>query len=161
MPRHAVFPASVALMALAMAAPLAAETAPQDVAFDDAGAIAQPLSDAAGNPEEGAVIYADKGTGNCVACHVISARTDADFQGSIGPALDGAGDRWTVEQLRGIVSDAKRTFPDSMMPGMYKTGGYIRPGDAFTGKAGTEPLPPLLSAQQIEDVVAYIATLKE
>ena len=59
------------------------------------------------------------------------------------------------------MADAKRTFPESMMPSLYKTAGYVRPGDAFTGKAGTEPLPPLLNAQQIEDVVAYIATLKE
>lgn len=161
MPRHAAFTAAAALVAMASAMPLAAETAPQDVAYDDIGAIAEPLSDTAGNPEEGAKIYADKGTGNCVACHAISARTDAEFQGNIGPSLDGAGDRWSVEQLRGIVADAKRTFPESMMPSMYKTAGYVRPGDAFTGKAGTEPLPPLLNAQQIEDVVAYIATLKE
>ncbi|MCF3973691.1 sulfur oxidation c-type cytochrome SoxX [Paracoccus sp. EGI L200073] len=148
-------------MVMALAAPLAAETAPQDVVFDDFGSIAEPLSDTAGNAEQGAVVYVDRSTGNCVACHAIADRTDADFQGNIGPSLDGAGDRWTTEQLRGIVADAKRTFPESMMPSMYKTSGYIRPGDAFTGKAGTEPLPPLLTAQQIEDVVAYLATLKE
>lgn len=161
MPRNAALPASVAAIAMAFAMPLAAETAPQDVVYDEIGAVSQPLSDSDGNAEQGAAIYADKGTGNCVACHAISDRTDADFQGNIGPALDGAGDRWTVEQLRGIVADAKRTFPESMMPSMYKTTGYIRPGDAFTGKSGTEPLAPLLTAQQIEDVVAYVATLKE
>lgn len=161
MPRHAAFPASAVLVTMALAAPLAAETAPQDVAFDEAGAVARPLSDSAGDPDEGARIYADRSSGNCVACHVISDRADADFQGTIGPALDGAGDRWSAAQLRGIVADAKRTFPESMMPGMYRTAGYVRPGDGFTGKAGTEPLPPLLNAQQIEDVVAYIATLKE
>jgi sulfur-oxidizing protein SoxX len=48
-----------------------------------------------------------------------------------------------------------------MMPSFYKTSGYIRPGDAFTGKAGTEPLPPLLTAQEIEDIVAYLLTLTE
>ena len=75
--------------------------------------------------------------------------------------LDGVGDRWTEAELRGIVANAKITFPESMMPAFYKTSGYIRPGDAFTGKAGTEPLPPLLTAQEIEDVVAYLMTITE
>lgn len=161
MPRHATSAALAAFLALAFAMPLAADTAPQDVAFGEYGSIEASLSDTAGDPERGAEIYADKGSGNCVACHAISDRSDADFQGTIGPALDGAGDRWDEAQLRGIVADAKQTFPESMMPGFYKTSGYIRPGDAFTGEAGTEPLPPLLTAQQVEDVVAYLATLKE
>lgn len=152
---------TAALVVLGLTAPLAAETAPQDVAFAEDGSVADPLTDASGNADDGAAIYADRSSGNCVACHAISDRTDADFQGNIGPSLDGAGDRWEVAQLRGIVADAKHTFPESMMPSFYKTTGYIRPGDAYTGKAGTEPLPPLLSGQQIEDVVAYLATLKE
>ena len=48
-----------------------------------------------------------------------------------------------------------------MMPSFYKTAGYIRPGNAFTGKAAEGPLEPLLTAQQVEDVVAYLMTLKE
>ncbi|MDH5452562.1 MAG: c-type cytochrome, partial [Paracoccaceae bacterium] len=65
-------------------------------------------------------------------------------------------------ELRGIVANSKMTFEDSMMPSFYKTKGYIRPGDAFTGKAAEgDELPPLLTAQQIEDVVAYLMTLKE
>lgn len=158
MGKYVAFPA---LLSLIFSVPLAADAAPGDVVFDEAGAISASLSGAPGDAGEGARIYGDKGSGNCVACHQISGRTDAEFQGTIGPALDGAGDRWDVAQLRGIVADAKKTFPDSMMPGFYKTSGFIRPGDAFTGKAGTEPLPPLLTAQQVEDVVAYLATLKE
>jgi sulfur-oxidizing protein SoxX len=53
------------------------------------------------------------------------------------------------------------TFDGTIMPAFYKTSGYIRPGDAYTGKAGTEPLPPVLNAQQVEDVVAYLMTFKE
>ena len=64
-------------------------------------------------------------------------------------------------QLRGIVANAKMTFKDSFMPAFYKTDGFIRPGDGFTGKAAKGELPPILSAQQIEDVVAYLKTLKE
>ena len=91
----------------------------------------------------------------------IRDSSEVPFQGEIGPMLDGAGDRWNEAELRGIVANSKMTFEGSMMPSYYKTSGYIRPGDGFTGKAGTEPLPPLLDAQQIEDVVAFLATLKE
>jgi sulfur-oxidizing protein SoxX len=103
----------------------------------------------------------NRGKGNCFACHQLSSQSQIPFQGNIGPALDGAGSRWDKTQLRGIVANAKITFPDTMMPSFYKTSGYIRPGDAFTGKAGTEPLPPLLTAQEVEDVVAYLLTLTE
>ena len=86
---------------------------------------------------------------------------DVAFQGNVGPSLDGAADRWEEAQLRGIVSDAKMTFDGTVMPSFYKTGPYIRPGDAFTGNAAEGELPPMLTAQQIEDVVAYLLTLKE
>ena len=134
--------------------------APADVQFDDYGAVAESLSGVAGDPVEGAAIWGDKKRGNCVACHT-SADNAATFQGNVGPSLDGVGDRWEEAELRGIVANAKMTFDGSMMPSFYKDSGYIRPGDAYTGKAGAEPLPTLLSAQQIEDVVAYLLTLKE
>lgn len=161
MPRHAASTAAALALIVVGTASLSAEVSPQDVVYTESGSVDSPLTDSVGNAEEGAKVYSDRATGNCVACHAIADRTDADFQGTIGPALDGAGDRWEVAQLRGIVADAKKTFPESMMPGFYKSSGYIRPGDGFTGKAGTEPLPAILSAQQVEDVVAYLASLKE
>ncbi|MEN8833132.1 MAG: sulfur oxidation c-type cytochrome SoxX [Pacificibacter sp.] len=137
-----------------------AEVAPSDVAFED-GAIAQSLSGMAGNPEEGRKIMTSKKLGNCVSCHAAEDYADVPFAGDIGPVLDGAGSRWDEAQIRGIVANAKMMFEDTMMPSFYKTTGYIRPGDAFTGKAAKGELPPLLSAQQIEDVVAYLMTLKD
>lgn len=137
-----------------------AEMAPTAVTFAEDGSIAESLSGAPGNPEEGARIASSRPLGNCVACHVISALS-ADFQGNVGPELDGAADRWEEAQLRGIVVDAKHTFPDTVMPGMYKTGPFIRPGDAYTGKAAPADLPPILTAQQVEDVVAFLMTLKD
>src|SRR5690606_1513901 len=115
----------------------------------------------AGDAAAGAKIMTTAALGNCVACHVISAMPEVEFPGNIGPPLDGAADRWSEAQLRGIVSNAKMTFEDSFMPAFYKSAGYIRPGDAYSGKAGAEPLPPILTAQQVEDVVAYLLTLKE
>ena len=101
--------------------------------------------------------------GNCVACHAVEAMPDVPFQGNIAPQLDGVADRWTEAELRGIVVDAKRIFPESFMPGMYKVGPFIRPGVAYTAKPPEMPedIKPILSAQQVEDVVAYLMTLSE
>lgn len=150
---------AIAGLCLANAA-AAQEVAPVDVSYDDMGAIAVSLSGAPGDAVAGQEVMTTRALGNCVACHQVSA-LDAAFQGNVGPSLDGTGSRWDESQLRGIVSNAKMTFPDTVMPSFYKVSGYIRPGDAFTGKAGTEPLPPLLTAQQIEDVVAYLTTLTD
>lgn len=129
-----------------------------DVKFED-GAVAMSLTGVPGDPSKASELM-DRKFGNCIACHQISA-LDLPFPGEIGPPLDGAGSRWTEAQLRGIVSNAKMTFEDSMMPAFYKTEGYIRPGVAFTSKAPEGPLDPLLTAQQVEDVVAFLMTLKE
>ncbi|SDD09854.1 sulfur oxidation c-type cytochrome SoxX [Ruegeria marina] len=139
----------------------AAETAPNDVIYTEGGAIEASLTGVPGNPAEGANVLGKRSLGNCVACHQVSALADVPFHGEIGPALDGAGDRWTEAELRGLVANAKMTFEGTMMPAFYKVDGYIRPGDAFTGKAAEGPLAPLLTAQQIEDVVAFLATLKD
>ena len=103
----------------------------------------------------------NKGAGNCIACHQVSDLDHLAFQGEIGPPLDGVADRWSTAELRGIVANAKIMFPESRMPSFYKTEGFIRLGDAYTGKAHPEgEVQPLLTAQQIEDVVAYLETLK-
>lgn len=138
-----------------------AETAPGDVVWDDT-AVPQSLTGVAGNAAEGAKVLSNKSIGNCVACHEIGAMPDVAFQGTIGPALDGAGDRWTEAELRGILVNSKNVFPDSVMPSFYRIDGFIRLGDAFTGKAWPEgtPVTPLLTAQQIEDAIAYLMTLK-
>lgn len=138
----------------------AQEVKPDDVVYDDYGSVAVSLNGVAGDPVAGQEVMSDRGLGNCVACHQVTG-LKAAFQGNVGPSLDGAGERWDEAQLRGIVANAKMTFPDTVMPSFYKTSGFIRPGDAFTGKAPTAELTPLLTAQQIEDVVAYLATLKE
>ncbi|GHE94911.1 sulfur oxidation c-type cytochrome SoxX [Aliiroseovarius zhejiangensis] len=137
-----------------------AETvAPADVTYED-GAIAQSLTGVAGNPTEGAKVISTKSLGNCVACHEITDLADVPFHGEVGPLLDGAGDRWSEAELRGIVANAKMMFEGSMMPSFYKTDGFIRLGNAYTGKAHEGEVEPLLTAQQIEDVVAYLMTLQ-
>ena len=138
----------------------AAEVAPSDVKFED-GSVSQSLSGTLGDAASGSEVVGNKSLGNCVACHQVSDLADVPFQGEIGPSLDGVGERWSEEELRGIVANAKMMFPESMMPSFYKTEGFIRPGNAYTGEAPDDTFGPLLSAQQIEDVVAYLVTLKE
>lgn len=138
----------------------AAETTPTSVAYTE-GAVKTSLTGVAGDPAMGRKIVGSKKLGNCVACHQVGDLADVPFHGEIGPTLDGAGERWNEAELRGIVANAKKTFEDSLMPSFYKTEGFIRPGKAYTGKAADETFGPLLNAQQIEDVVAYLATLKE
>lgn len=145
---------------LAAGAAFANPVAPADVVFTDDGAVEASLTGAPGNPEAGFKVFSDKKQGNCVACHNIEARTDLTFPGTVGPMLDGVGANRSEAELRGILTNSKNTFEGTVMPAYYKVEGFNRPGDAFTGKAPTAPLDPLLSAEQIEDVIAFLATLK-
>lgn len=139
---------------------LAEAVKPTDVVFVD-GAVEVSLSGMPGDPAAGAEIM-NKGAGNCIACHQVSDLAHLPFHGEVGPPLDGVADRWTEAELRGIVANAKIMFPESRMPSFYKTEGFIRLGNAYTGKAhGDGEVAPLLTAQQIEDVVSYLGTLKE
>ncbi len=131
-----------------------AETvAPADVKFED-GAINASLTGVAGDPAKGKEWFVGRKLGNCLACHVNSDATDQSFHGEVGPPLDGVGDRWSEAELRGIITNSKQMFEGTIMPAFYKDSGYNRPLDKFEGKT-------ILEAQQVEDIVAYLITLKE
>ena len=102
----------------------------------------------------GKKIAFDRKKGNCLACHTNSDRDDQSFHGEVGPTLDGAGDRWTEAELRGIVANAKMTFEDTIMPAFYRVDGFNRTLEKFDGKS-------ILTPEQVEDVVAYLMTLKD
>lgn len=151
---------SAALIMTVLATGAVAEPVqPGDVVFGN-GAVEASLTGQPGDPETGAMMM-DKGAGNCVACHQISELSNLQFQGTVGPPLDGVADRWSEAELRGIVANAKEMFPGTVMPSFYRVSGFTRPGDAFTGKAAQEPLQPLLTAQEVEDVVAFLKTLTD
>lgn len=147
----AIFAATTALSA--------AEIAPGDIVFED-GAVAASITGVAGDPANGRMIVASKKHGNCIACHTNDEMPEVTFQGEIAPNLAGVADRYSEAEIRGILINADITFEDSFMPSFYRVDGYIRPGKRYTGKAADDTFAPLLAAQEIEDVLAYLLTLK-
>ena len=152
---------TAAIVGTAIATLSYAQTAPSDVTFGEYGQITESLTGVPGDPEAGLQIMVARGKGNCIACHQVTALEEYPFHGEVGPSLDGVGQRWEAADLRGIVANAKMTYPDTIMPAFYRVDGFTRPGNGFTGKAADGPLDPLLTAQEIEDVVAYLLTLQD
>ena len=91
--------------------------------------------------------------GLCLLCH-SGPIAEERFQGTLAPTLAGAGGRWSEGQLRLRIVDAQRLNPDTIMPPYYKITGLNRVSPAFAGKS-------ILTAEQVEDVVAYLATLRD
>jgi sulfur-oxidizing protein SoxX len=151
----------IAAIALTSGAALAGEVKPAEVSFTDYGAVETSLTGVPGDPVNGAAVMTNRGKGNCVACHEVTALMNAPFHGEVGPTLDGVADRWNEAELRGIVANAKKTYDGTIMPSYYKNAGYIRPGDGYTGTAAKGELEPILTAQEVEDVVAFLTTLTE
>lgn len=152
------------VLAASAFADTAPATAPADVVWVDEVTIPASLTGVPGSLEGGQAVVTDRGAGNCVACHEIASLPQVDFQGNVGPALTGVGSRWNEAELRGILVNAKHMFPESRMPSFYRDdlGSYTRPGDEYTGRAANpETFGPLLSAQQVEDTVAYLVTLTD
>ena len=138
---------------LASGATVAETVAPSDVAFTD-GAVMASLTGVAGDAAEGRKVFVNRKLGNCLACHMNDDLNEHSFHGEVGPPLDGVGSRWEVAELRGIVTNAKMMFDGTIMPAFYQDSGYNRTLTKFEGKA-------ILSAQQVEDIVAYLTTLTD
>ena len=108
---------------------------------------------APGDPQRGRAIVASRHVGLCLLCHTAPIPEER-FQGDLAPNLAGTGARWTIPQLRLRIADSARLNPSTIMPSYYRTEGLTRVAPAYQGKT-------ILSAQQIEDVVAYLSTLKD
>ncbi|MCT8973340.1 sulfur oxidation c-type cytochrome SoxX [Microbaculum marinisediminis] len=146
--------AGLTAIVLAAGAASAETLAPGDVTFKD-GAVESSLTGQPGDPEAGAKAFADRKLGNCLACHAVSQMSDQLFHGNVGPALDGVAARYSPETLRAIVTNSKEVFGEqTVMPGFYSLDVGIDVAEAFQGKT-------ILSAQDVEDVVAFLGTLQE
>lgn len=148
MARGRLRPLAILLTLCGGACPAAALEAYEVVA----DAIPQPLGGLAGDAGRGAAIVRDRERGNCLICHK-GADPAEPFQGSIGPPLTGVGARLDAGQIRLRLVDASRLNPQTVMPPYFRTENLHDVAPQYRGK-------PALSAQEIEDVVAYLATLR-
>ena len=110
------------------------------------------LTGAPGDAARGRALVLDRSS-TCILCH-SGPFPETRFQGDLAPSLAGAGNRWTAAQLRLRLVDAAHFNPDTIMPSYYRVDGVIRVGRNWTGK-------PILTADQVEDIVAYLATLRD
>ncbi|MBC7280672.1 sulfur oxidation c-type cytochrome SoxX [Hoeflea sp.] len=152
--RRMNFTLGVAAAIMLSTAAWSSEIAPEAVEFTDEG-ITTSLTGTPGDPVEGAKVFKDTGLGNCLACHVNAAMASDQFHGDVGPALDGVASRYEEPMLRAILVNSKTVFTDqTVMPGFYSLDVGKNVAEKFVGKT-------ILTAQQVEDVLAYLGTLKE
>ncbi len=143
--------ASTVPAALALAMSVGAASAADVLLAVVEDGVPQPLA-AAGDAGRGLRLLVAREPANCVLCHAIPDAA-VRFSGDVGPSLAGVGARLTVAQLRLRVADNLRLHPATIMPSYYKVDGLANVAPAHRGK-------PILSAAEIEDVVAYLATLR-
>jgi sulfur-oxidizing protein SoxX len=139
--------AACVLLLAACAAPPAG-TVPYVVRGD---AIVEPLTAMPGDPAKGREVVTGRDA-NCLLCHAIP-ETGERFMGNVAPPLSGVATRLSAGQLRLRVVDPTRLNPQVAMPAYYRTQGLDAVAQQYRGK-------PVLTAQQVEDVVAYLATLR-
>jgi sulfur-oxidizing protein SoxX len=124
--------------------------------------IEQSLTGKPGDPARGENLIAHRKKGNCFACHEVaklSAKAATNPKkysdmGGIGPRLDGVASRYTAGELRMLLVDSKKVFPETIMPAFYRNTGLNRVMGKFEGKT-------ILKPQEVEDILAYLMTLKE
>lgn len=119
-------------------------------AADDA--IPSSLTGTAGDASRGRAIVLDRHVGLCLLCH-SGPFPEEQFQGNLAPSLAGVGARLSAGQIRLRIVDSSRVNPDTIMPAYFRTENLARVGPAYRGKT-------VLDAQQIEDIVAFLVTLK-
>jgi sulfur-oxidizing protein SoxX len=142
--------AAVAIVLALAGAARADELRPYQIS---GSAIAASLTGAPGDAVRGRAIVVNRSVGLCLLCH-SGPFPEERFQGDLAPDLSGTGARWSIGELRLRMVDSHKLNADTIMPAYYAVDGLNRVAPAFRGK-------PLLTAEQIEDVVAFLATLRD
>jgi L-cysteine S-thiosulfotransferase len=135
---------------LALPLPASAQALRSYVVVGDA--IPERLTTALGDAVRGRALVVERSS-TCILCH-SGPFPELKFQGDLAPSLAGSGSRWSEGQLRLRLVDASHLNAATIMPSYYRTGGLDRVGPSWRGK-------PILSAEQIEDIVAYLASLRD
>ena len=117
-----------------------------------ADGIPEAIAGATGNAERGRALILGREAANCVLCHAVP-EPSLRFSGNLGPPLGGVARTFSVAQLRLRVVDNMRVNPTTIMPSYYRIEGFDQVAGVYRGK-------PILDAEQIEDIVAYLATLR-
>lgn len=145
---------NVAVAVLAGMMPCPAAVADPLVPYEVVGdAIPAPLAGAVSDPVRGRAVVADRRLGLCLLCH-SGPFPEERLQGTLAPDLGGIGARLSPGQLRLRLVDPGRLNPDTLMPSYYRIDGLSLVARPYAGK-------PILTAEQVEDVVAFLATLTE
>ena len=106
-----------------------------------------------GNADRGREVFVSRAAGHCLLCHSVQALSEPS-QGNVGPSLDQVGERLTAAQLRARLIDSTAINPDSAMPAYYRRSNLNQVASRYVGKS-------VLEAQQIEDLIAFLLTLRE
>jgi sulfur-oxidizing protein SoxX len=137
------------------AVPASSQTAnPPLVRFEiKDGAIAASLTGKPGDVQKGQAVVVNRQQGNCLACHEITALKNQPYHGNVAPSLDGVASRMSPAEMRLRIVDGTKVNPDTMMPPFYRADGLNKVMTRFQGRT-------ILTAEQVEDVVAFLATLR-
>ena len=136
--------------ALALPCAVVAQTLQPYTVIGDA--VPEPLTHMRGDATRGRALVVERSS-TCILCH-SGPFPEQKFLGDLAPDLSGSGSRWSEGQLRLRLVDASRLNAATIMPSYYRVDGLDRVGTLWRGK-------PILSAQQIEDIVAYLGSLRE
>lgn len=131
-----------------MTAAQAAQPSPTDLA-----GIPAPLSPSIGDPAQGRAVISSPAKGDCLACHAVPALGQNAPPGNLGPSLSAVATRYTEAQLRQLIVDPKVLFPSTVMPAYHTAPQFARVPESLKGKT-------ILTAAEVEDVVAYLKTLR-
>lgn len=151
--RHKLIIAPIVAGVVAGMLGLSAQTAQADSYKVVEGKLPQSLTGKAGDAKSGRDAFKHRQKGNCLACHTLTDMKKEPFHGAVGPSLDGIGANLKADEIRMRIVDPKVINPDTIMPSFFKTKGMHDVTKAFQGKT-------MLSAQEVEDIVAYLLTLK-
>ena len=148
-----LFGLAIAVSAIFVSVNAAESSALVKYKITDENSIDKSLTGVDGDPDKGRALSINRKKGNCLACHVMPI-PEQQFHGNIGPELHGVGERYSKGEIRLRIVNPKVVNSDTIMPAFYRNSGFTRTHKKFRGKT-------ILSAQEVEDILSYVAMIGE